>query len=105
MRLIQFILWQVKGVNLGLMDAKALAETILLAHGQQRDIGSLSTLRPYERQRKGHNVSLILAMDFFKDLFASQQPSVINLRNIGLNLTNRFSPGKNQFMRYAMGTS
>lgn len=92
-----------QGVNLGVLDAAALAETLLSAHDSRRDIGSLATLRRYERWRKGQNVAMMLSMDGFKRLFGSDLAAVKLARNIGLNATNSMAPLKRLFMDYAMG--
>ncbi len=92
-----------QGVNLGVLDAAALAETILTAHESRRDLGSLATLRRYERWRKGQNVAMMLSMDGFKRLFGSELAAVQVVRNLGLNATNSLTPVKRLFMDYAMG--
>ena len=92
-----------QGVNLGTLDAAALAETVLAGHQQGRDIGRLTTLRKYERQRKGQNIAMMLAMDGFKRLFGQQTPALQWARNTGLKLTDKTPPLKHLFMAYAMG--
>ncbi len=92
-----------QGVNLGVLDAAALAETVLASHAMRRDIGSLQNLRRYERWRKGQNVAMMLSMDGFKRLFGSQLEPVKLIRNLGLNATNSLTPVKRLFMEYAMG--
>lgn len=92
-----------QGVNLGLLDAAALAEVILAANAKSRDIGSLATLRRYERWRKGHNLAMMASMDGFKRLFGSSAAPVRWARNFGLNLTNAAGPVKHLFMDLAMG--
>jgi len=92
-----------QGVNLGVLDAAALAETVLACHAMRRDIGSLQNLRRYERWRKGQNVAMMLSMDGFKRLFGSPLEPVKLVRNFGLNATNSLTPVKRLFMEYAMG--
>ncbi|MDZ4262053.1 MAG: UbiH/UbiF/VisC/COQ6 family ubiquinone biosynthesis hydroxylase [Pseudomonadota bacterium] len=92
-----------QGVNLGILDAAALAETLLGAYDARRDIGSLATLRRYERWRKGQNLSMLLSLDGFKRLFGSDVMAVKIARNLGLNATNSLTPLKRLFMDYAMG--
>lgn len=87
-----------QGINLGLQDAKVLAQTLLTTNQQHRDIGLKQNLRPYERARKGDNQLMISAMQGFKTLFGSDQPAVTFLRNKGLNLTNTSNFLKRQFM-------
>jgi len=92
-----------QGVNLGLKDVKQLADTVLLARQQQRDIGALSVLRRFERARKGDNMAMMAAMDGFKHLFGSRIGPLRWARNLGLNLVDAATPIKNRIMRSAMG--
>ncbi len=92
-----------QGVNLGLLDAVVLAEEILRAQEKKRDIGSLSTLRRYERRRKGDNIAMLAAMDAFKRLFSNDITPLKLLRNSGLNFVDQLGPLKNQMIKRAMG--
>jgi 2-octaprenylphenol hydroxylase len=94
-----------QGVNLGLLDAAVLAEVILLAHTQGRDIGDFGVLRRYERWRKGDNLAMIAALDGFKRLFSNDAAPVRMLRSAGLSAVDRFTPLKHAFARRAMGLS
>lgn len=92
-----------QGVNLGLMDAAALAEVVLDARIRGRHIGSLATLRRYERWRKGENLLMMGALDGFERLFGSSLAPVRWLRNTGLNLTDALPPFKQMLAARAMG--
>lgn len=92
-----------QGVNLGLLDAATLAEVILDAVSADQEIGSLKTLRRYERWRKGDNLLMLGIMDGFKRLFGASPLPVRLLRNIGLDLTDAAGPLKNLIARRAMG--
>ena len=92
-----------QGVNLGLLDAAALAEVLLAAVAAGQDIGLLQVLRRYERWRKGENLLMLGVMDGFKRLFGSSLPPVRWLRNMGLNLTDMAGPVKDLIARRAMG--
>ena len=92
-----------QGVNLGLKDVRELSDTLLQARQKQRDIGSLSVLRRYERARKGDNMATMLVMDGFKHLFGSRVAPLRWARNLGLNLVDAAPFLKNQIMRAAMG--
>ncbi|HXH01740.1 MAG TPA: UbiH/UbiF/VisC/COQ6 family ubiquinone biosynthesis hydroxylase [Candidatus Competibacteraceae bacterium] len=94
-----------QGVNLGLLDAAALAEVLLEASAAGRDPGELALLRRYERWRKGHNLLTLGVMDGFKRLFGSTLGPVKLLRNLGLNLTDAIAPVKHLLARHAMGLS
>lgn len=92
-----------QGVNLGFQDAAALAEVVLQAQTKGRDIGALSTLRRYERARRGANMTMLGAMDVFKRLFSNRLPPLVAIRNLGLFTANRLQPVKRAFMTRALG--
>jgi 2-octaprenylphenol hydroxylase len=92
-----------QGVNLGLKDVRELVSALLDARRHERDIGSLSVLRRYERARKGDNMAMMVAMDGFKYLFGSRIAPLRWARNFGLNLVDAAEPVKNKIMRVAMG--
>ncbi len=92
-----------QGVNLGFMDAACLAQCLIDARDQHKDLGSVRVLRRYERWRKGDNALMLLGMRMFKELFGSHSSVIIQARNMGLQLTNRFNFLKNALMRYAIG--
>ncbi len=92
-----------QGVNLGYLDAATLAEVLLDAAGQKKDIGALPVLRRFERWRKGENMAMLAVTGGFKQLFSNNLPGVRELRNLGLDLTNAATPIKNLIMRRASG--
>jgi 2-octaprenylphenol hydroxylase len=92
-----------QGVNLGLLDAAALAEVVADARRRGADPGGLPALRRYERWRRGHNLLVQGAMDGFRLLFASELAPLRLLRGAGLRLTDGAGPLKVLVMRQAMG--
>jgi len=90
-----------QGVNLGFLDAAALAEVLLDAG--EKDFGAHLVLRRYERWRKGGNLSMIAVTGGFRYLFGNDLPLVSQLRNAGLEFTNSVTPMKNFIMRRASG--
>lgn len=92
-----------QGVNLGLLDAAALAEVLLDARVRGQDPASFKALRRYERWRKGDNLLMLGVLDGFKRLFGTDLAPVRWLRNIGLNLTDTATPVKNLIAHRAMG--
>lgn len=92
-----------QGVNLGLLDAAALAEVLLAAHAKHKNVGSFSVLRRYERQRKGGNVSMLAAMDIFKRLFSNDNLLLSGLRNWGLNVADQSPIARSFFIQQALG--
>ncbi|MDX1492172.1 MAG: FAD-dependent oxidoreductase [Pseudohongiellaceae bacterium] len=92
-----------QGVNLGFLDAQALAEVLLAAAARGDDIASARILRRYQRRRIGHNLAMMGMMEGFKQLYADQPLPVRLLRNIGMSQLDKASALKNRVMRAAMG--
>lgn len=92
-----------QGVNIGMLDAAALAETILLAQRKGKDITSLAVLKEYEKQRRNHNLVMMQTMDLFYRVFSNDSMPLKVMRNVGLGLAERVTPAKNKVMRFAMG--
>jgi 2-octaprenylphenol hydroxylase len=92
-----------QGVNLGLLDAAALAEVVLAAKSRGGDPGALPVLRRYERWRRGDNLLMMSVMDGFNTLFGNQLGPVRWLRNFGLSMVNAAGPAKELLMRHAAG--
>ena len=94
-----------QGVNLGLADAAALAETINELHQEGKDIGLKMNLRPFERWRKTEAAQMIASMQGFKELFSGSNPIKKLVRGIGMSLTNEVSPVKDECLKRALGVS
>lgn len=94
-----------QGVNLGLQDAAALAETLTRLHQEGRDIGALAELKSFERWRKAEAATMLAAMEGLKRLFGQSNPLLKGLRGMGLNLTNRLTPLKRKLAAHALGTT
>jgi 2-octaprenylphenol hydroxylase len=92
-----------QGINLGLLDAAALAEIVQTARKQGKNIGRLHVLRRYERWRRGDNLTMMMAMDGFNRLFGNNQPLLRRVRNLGLALMDAATPAKDLLARHAMG--
>lgn len=92
-----------QGVNLGLLDAAALAEVIAEAKRARRDIASLQSLRRYERWRKAENMSMLVMVDQLQRLYGLQQPAWRWLRDTGMGLINALAPVKQELIEHAMG--
>lgn len=92
-----------QGINLGLLDAQALAEELLRA--QRRGLASddASVLSRYQRRRKGDNLLMLSLMEGFKRLFGSTDLHLRWLRNAGLNRVDRLAPVKRLLIRQAAG--
>ena len=93
-----------QGVNLGLLDAAALAEVVFGLRDADRDFGRGSNLRRYERWRKGHNHMMHHAMNGFHRLFGSELSWLRAARNLGFRATDRAPALKRFFMQTAAGS-
>src|SRR6185369_11068751 len=91
-----------QGANLGLQDARVLAE-VLAAREPGRDPGDLRLLRRYERARAEDILAMRTAVHGLHRLFDAPGPAAARLRNAGLNLADRMPVLKNLLMRHAMG--
>jgi len=92
-----------QGVNIGLLDAAALAEVIFDAQRAGRAIGSASVLGRYQRWRRGDNAIMLQAMDSIQQVFSWDQSEVAALRRGALGLADQLGPAKAMVSRYAMG--
>ena len=92
-----------QGVNIGLLDATTLADTIITAHQRNRQIGSLHTLKKYQRQRKADNLFMQFTMDGFKRLFGSEIAPIKWARRLGINRLNQTQLLKNSVMKQVSG--
>ncbi|MEY2666170.1 MAG: 2-octaprenyl-3-methyl-6-methoxy,4-benzoquinol hydroxylase [Pseudomonadota bacterium] len=92
-----------QGVNIGLLDAAALAEVIMGATQQGRNISDVSVLKQYEKMRHTENLKMMTVMDVFYQTFSNDFFPLKFLRNLGLGLAERVTPLKNKVMRGAMG--
>jgi 2-octaprenyl-3-methyl-6-methoxy-1,4-benzoquinol hydroxylase len=92
-----------QGVNIGLLDAAALAEVLIDAHNKQLPLGDVAVLKRYEKLRRYENLKMMTVMDVFYQVFSNDILPVKILRNLGLGLAERVLPAKNKIMRNAMG--
>lgn len=96
-----------QGVNLGLLDAAALAQTLtakLNAHDENHaELVNTTDLKAFSRWRKSEATEMITAMAGIKQAFAVQQSPVKLLRGVGMNIINNFAPAKNRLIAQALG--
>jgi 2-polyprenylphenol 6-hydroxylase len=91
-----------QGMNLGLLDAAAIAAVIEDALLAGEDVGDLKVLRRYERQRKGDNLAMLAAFDGLNRLF--RLPGwATPLRSLGLRAVEAADPVKRLLMQKALG--
>ena len=100
-----------QGVNLGLLDAAALAQTIIeqvesKSHqGQINDNAWYSdkSLQQFARWRKSEAAEMIAAMEAIKQVFSPQQSAIKVLRGIGMSLLNNVKAAKSLMINQALG--
>ncbi len=94
-----------QGVNLGLLDAAALAELLLAGRREHEDPGALRVLRRYERWRKTETQAMTAAIDVFNRLLAHGAGPLARLAQRGLGWVNRSQELKRVFIRRALGVA
>jgi 2-octaprenyl-6-methoxyphenol hydroxylase len=92
-----------QGLNLGLKDAAALAETVLDAARLGLDFGAIDVLRRYERWRRFDSFTLAVATDALNRLFSNDIAPLRGIRDLGLGIVDRIGPARRFFMRHAGG--
>lgn len=92
-----------QGVNIGLLDAAALAEVVIDAHKQAKDIADVRVLKRYETMRRNENLKMMTLMDVFYRSFSNDILPVKFIRNLGLGLAQRLTPVRHKVMKAAMG--
>ena len=95
-----------QGINLGLLDAASLADT-LAAHlltSVLADPGDTRVLRRYERQRKGANLLTMAAMEGLHRAFTSGSPGLTRYATAGLGLVDRLPLVKGLLVEQAAGS-
>jgi len=94
-----------QGVNLGLLDAAVLAETLNRGRQRGQSIDSEALLKQFQRARHGDNLKMSATMQAFKWLFDPQPAPLTIARNFGMNLLDKAAPLKQHIMQQAMGLS
>lgn len=92
-----------QGLNLGLKDAAALAETLVEAARLGEDIGGEAVLERYAQWRRFDTAVLSAGMDSFVHLFSNNNPAIRLARGLGMAAVNRIAPARRLFMQQAGG--
>ena len=92
-----------QGVNIGFLDAAALAQVVVAAHKKGLDFGSLNVLNEYEKMRRLDNLLMMTVMELFYRVFSNSYKPLKIIRNLGLGAAQRLMPLKNKVMLHAMG--
>jgi 2-polyprenyl-6-methoxyphenol hydroxylase-like FAD-dependent oxidoreductase len=94
-----------QGLNLGLLDAAALAQVMADARAAGRNAFSRVTLRRYERWRKAHNLAVQNGMDALRWVYAQRQRAVRSARGMGMGVINTLTPARNMLTELASGVT
>jgi len=89
-----------QGVNLGLLDAVALAESLTDAELDgdiQRPLGH------YSRWRRAEAADMVAAMEVIKQAFTPQHPLIKLVRGIGMTALSHIAPVKEIMINQALG--
>jgi 2-octaprenyl-6-methoxyphenol hydroxylase len=86
-----------QGLNIGMRDVAALAETLVDATRLGLDIGSAATLERYERWRRFDSAFSAAVMDGLNRLFSNDNAPLRSLRDLGLGLVDR-APALKRFL-------
>lgn len=91
-----------QGLNLGLADARALAQ-VLHEREYWRPIADIRLLRRYERSRKADVLAMEAATDGLQRLFAQDHAAFAAIRNAGMRGFDASGPIKQWAIRQAAG--
>jgi 2-octaprenyl-6-methoxyphenol hydroxylase len=92
-----------QGLNMGLKDVAALAETIVDAARLGLDPGSAAVLERYQRWRRFDTMAMGVATDGLNRLFSNRSGVLRLARDLGLGLVDRLPGLKQLFIREAAG--
>ena len=92
-----------QGLNLGLRDVAALAETIVDAARLGLDIGSGTVLERYQRWRRFDTNLMGVTTDALNRLFSNRSDVLRLMRDVGLGVVDRLPALKQIFIREAAG--
>ena len=94
-----------QGVNLGLLDAAALADTLADARRAGEDFGALRVLRNYERWRRSENGLMSQAIDGFNRFLATGSDTWSQLARRGMGVVGENAALRRWFAERALGTA
>lgn len=92
-----------QGLNLGLRDVAQMAELIVDAIRNDKDIASPELLKNYAESRTRDHQQVIRFSDGLTKLFYNDNPFLITFRNLAMLGIDRFPPAKRALSKRAMG--
>ena len=93
-----------QGLNLGLRDVAALAESVVEAARLGLDVGSPEVLARYERWRRFDTTAMGFTTDTLNRLFSNRSDALRLLRDVGLGIVER-APRLKEFLSAEAGGS
>jgi 2-octaprenylphenol hydroxylase len=94
-----------QGMNLGMLDAAALADVVTAAVAAGESPGSLRTLRRFHRRRDGHNRIMQRSFGLIDKTFRANSSGMALLRRAGLATADGLAPLRRFLVGQAMGLS
>ena len=94
-----------QGLNMGLRDIAALAESVVDAVRLGLDPGSASVLERYQRWRRFDTMAMGFATDGLNRLFSNRSDVLRLARDVGLGIVDRLPMLKEFFIREAAGVT
>jgi 2-octaprenyl-6-methoxyphenol hydroxylase len=92
-----------QGLNIGLKDVAALAETVVDAMRLGLDPGGADTLARYQQWRRFDTMTMAVATDGLNRLFSNRSDVLRAVRDLGLGIVDRLPALKQAFIREAAG--
>lgn len=92
-----------QGLNLGLRDVSALAETLADAKRRGEDFARRDVLDRYQQWRRFDTAGLAVATDTVNRLFSNDNPLLRAARDIGMGAIGAFPDLRRRFIREAAG--
>jgi 2-octaprenyl-6-methoxyphenol hydroxylase len=92
-----------QGLNMGLRDVAALAESVVDAARLGLDVGGYGVLERYQRWRRFDTMAMGVATDGLNRLFSNRSDVLRLFRDVGLGIVDRLPRLKEMFIREAAG--
>ena len=92
-----------QGFNLGLRDVAALAEVLVAAKQENRDLGDLEVLKRYADWRVRDNKVIATFTNSLIRVFSNDFPPLVFARNLGLLVVDLVPPLKRRLLRVTSG--
>lgn len=94
-----------QGLNMGLRDIAEMADLVVSALEQGKDVGGEALLNAYQQKRRLDNIGMAGATDGLTRLFSNDIMPVRMARRFGLRAVSRLPFAKQFFMNQAMGAA